>query len=172
MLMYRSIEGESNVEYLTRISQSATIFKLLMFSFVAISSIYIFGTLLTANNNLKYLNIVAIIGLVINLSLNFMLIPKFQAIGSAYANLSAQGITALLQIILAHKLLGLKVNYRLYLRITVLVVSLVIFGFLFKEIFVLEWKLSCTLLIILGFLIALILKLFHLKELIQILKSN
>ncbi len=172
MLMYTSIEGESNLEYLTRINQSATIFKLLMFSFVAISSIYIFGTLLTANNNLKYLNIVAIIGLVINLSLNFMLIPKFQAIGSAYANLSAQGITALLQIILAHKLLGLKVNYQLYLRITVLVVSLIIFGFLFKEIFVLEWKLSCILLIISGFLIALILKLLHLKELIQILKNN
>jgi hypothetical protein len=57
-LMYYIMPGETEQHYIIRISQSATIFKLLMFSFVAISSNYIIGTLLTANNSLKQLNII------------------------------------------------------------------------------------------------------------------
>ena len=56
-LLYYQHPDEPLTEYLLRINQSAKIFGLLMGSFVAVSTTYIFGTLLTANGSLKQLNI-------------------------------------------------------------------------------------------------------------------
>ena len=102
-LMYTINTGESEAHFILRIGQSAKIFRLLMFSFVAISSNYIFGTLLTANNSLKQLNLIAGGGLIINLSLNLILIPQLQSVGSAYASLATQSITAILQLYIVTK---------------------------------------------------------------------
>ena len=55
-------------------TDSAEVFGVLMCCFVAISTTYIFGTLLTANSNLKQLNIMALTGILINLTLNLILI--------------------------------------------------------------------------------------------------
>lgn len=61
------------------IGQSAPVFQLLILGFVAISTIHIFGTLLTANGNLKELNIIAAISLIINVVINLILIPRMLA---------------------------------------------------------------------------------------------
>ena len=76
-MLYPQGENELLSTYNNRISESSTILQILMGSFVSISVTYIFGTLLTANGNLKYLNIVAAVGVVINLTLNFIFIPIF-----------------------------------------------------------------------------------------------
>ena len=81
--------------------QTAKSFGLLMFCFISITATYIFGTLLTANGSLKILNIVALLGVAMNIGLNLYLIPEYGAYGAAIASLITQAITAVAQIILA-----------------------------------------------------------------------
>lgn len=103
--------------------QSADVFRILIWGFIAISSSYVFGTLLTANGNLKQLNIVAAIGIVVNLSINFLLIPRLMAVGSAWASLATQFATAIIQVFLAYRVFKLKVDVKQWIRI-----GLFIFG--------------------------------------------
>src|SRR4030095_13166943 len=65
----------------SHIEESAHVFVVLMCCFVPIASTYIFGTLLTANGSLKQLNIMASLGMVVNILLNLYLIPKMEVFG-------------------------------------------------------------------------------------------
>ena len=68
-----------DARYINSTFQSGQVFGILMICFVFISTTYIFGTLLTANGNLKTLNKIAFGGVVLNIILNLILIPKYQA---------------------------------------------------------------------------------------------
>ncbi len=81
----------------------AEIFGWLMLNFIPMSSIYIFGTLLTAKGSLKVLNFIALGGMLMNVGLNLFLIPKYGALGATYATLATQILVALLHIIAAEK---------------------------------------------------------------------
>lgn len=96
---------------------SAPVFTMLMFSFVCISTSYIFGTLLTANGSLQKLNLTALGGMILNISLNLFLIPLYKASGAAFAGLITQIIMALAQIILAVKVLNWKPDWKLIGRL-------------------------------------------------------
>lgn len=170
-LMYNIMPGETEQHYLLRINQSATIFKLLMFSFVAISSNYIFGTLLTANNNLKQLNIIALGGLLINITLNLMLIPQYHSVGSAYASLATQGITAILQLLLVYRVFRFRINYKLMINLILLVVILITIGYLLKEYTNLRWELSFIVMLISGLSLTMVLKLLNIRQFISIIKE-
>ncbi|MBU0488771.1 MAG: oligosaccharide flippase family protein [Bacteroidetes bacterium] len=97
--------------YKEHIEQSALVFGYLMACFVPIATTYIFGTLLTANGNLKYLNIVALSGMVINIVLNTILIPVFEVQGAGFVSLTTQTLTAVAQVIIATRIFHFKVNY-------------------------------------------------------------
>lgn len=105
------------------ISESAEVFPVLMLSFVAIALTYVYGTLLTANGSLKELNYIALAGLVINFSLNFILIPKSGAFGAAIATLVTQTIVILTQIIISKKVfeMGYSINYILKTMLIVII---------------------------------------------------
>jgi O-antigen/teichoic acid export membrane protein len=75
------------------------VFWVLLFSFIPISLTYVFGTFLTANKNLSYLNIISLIALIINVILNFVLIPKQYALGACIATGVTQVFVVSLQII-------------------------------------------------------------------------
>ncbi|MBC8321421.1 MAG: oligosaccharide flippase family protein [Bacteroidetes bacterium] len=171
-LMYYSMPGETEQHFMQRIEQSATIFKLLMFSFVAISSNYIFGTLLTANNNLKKLNIIAFSGLLINLTLNFILIPHYHSIGSAYASLATQSITALFQLILVYHIFRFRINYKLMSNLILLIVILTTVGYLLKEYTHLRWEISLVVMLISGLSLTIWLKLLNIRQFISIIKDK
>lgn len=98
-------------------TDSSTVFSLLMLCFTASSVSYIFGTLLTANGNLKQMNIMAISGITVNLLLNLILIPKFHAVGSAVASVFTQFITAIIQVLIVQKVFKFKVNKRLLIAL-------------------------------------------------------
>jgi len=74
-------------------------FQFLMLGFFPIGMNFIFGTLLTANGNLKILNSISAIGIVANISVNIVLIPQYGALGAAVATFATQGITAIAQFI-------------------------------------------------------------------------
>jgi O-antigen/teichoic acid export membrane protein len=112
------------------VTDSATIFSMLMTCFIAISTTYIFGTLLTANGNLKQLNTMALIGICLNFLLNIVLIPHFKAMGAAYSSLATQFFTASVQVYLTYKIFKFKVNYRLIIILILFVLGVIGAGFL------------------------------------------
>jgi len=171
-LMYTPFHSETNSEYLSRINESARIFKLLMFSFVSISATYIFGTLLTANNNLKQLNTIAAVGLLINLLFNFILIPKYFALGSAIASLCAQSVTAALQLIFAYSLLKIKFRVGELFPVAVTIILLVAYGIFITEYFIPDWKIAVLSMVIFGLVVASAFKLINFVELFRILKND
>lgn len=79
--------------------EAARAFSILMFGFIGSALILVYGTLLTAALELKYLNIAAFVTLCINLMLNSQLIPHYGSSGAAVATLVSQvlfGITCYL----------------------------------------------------------------------------
>jgi O-antigen/teichoic acid export membrane protein len=109
-------------------NESQSIFALLMCCFVAISTTYIFGTLLTANGNLKQLNQMALLGICINITLNFFLIPRLSAYGAAISSLITQAVTAFIQILLAAGIFKFRVNMRLIITLILFLCGVVTFN--------------------------------------------
>lgn len=155
--------------YVSHIEETATVFTILINSFLAISSVYIFGTLLTANGNLKVLNIIALCGMLLNIVLNLLLIPRFKAVGAALASMITQYLTAGAQIYLAHLVFGFRLRWFLAARYAIFIfLTLSLFWFFSSFTGFFLWRailaaLSC-------FLIALLLKLIRPLELFKVIK--
>ena len=96
--------------YREHVAESAAVFRFLIAGIIPISFTYIFGTMLTANGNLKLLNITAIAGIMVNMVVNLILIPRMQAEGAAIASLSTQSVVAVLQVVIAFRQLKVPVN--------------------------------------------------------------
>jgi O-antigen/teichoic acid export membrane protein len=105
-----------DVLYHAHVEESAAVLQLVISCFLAISSVYIFGTLLTANGNLRQLNKVALSGMVLNIVLNLILIPRLEARGAAFSSLITQYLTAGMQVWLAHKIFHFHFKWKLLLR--------------------------------------------------------
>jgi len=104
--------------YKTHAPYSSRILGILMIGFLFVSTSYIYGTLLTANNNLKQLNILAASTVVINISLNLALIPRYHALGAAFSSLISQGFYAILQVVLSTRLLKIPLNGDILVRVS------------------------------------------------------
>lgn len=79
------------------------VFGCLMLGFVAMAFNYIHGTLLTANNCLRWLNYMAVSALVLNVILNVTMIPVYGAYGAAIATVITQFFTVVVHGFLVHK---------------------------------------------------------------------
>ena len=169
--LYPQHSSETASFYLLRLQQSSVIFSLLMFGFVAMSIVYVFSTLLTANGSLKQLNIIAGTGVLISIGINFILIPKMQATGSAYASLSAQFITSLAQLIVVVYLFKFRINYK-YLIVLVSYVGGVVAAAYFSRNLVYDWKINILLMFTFSLLLAMALRLINIRSFIQIIKSE
>jgi O-antigen/teichoic acid export membrane protein len=89
-----------DLRYSEDTTTAAAPFALLLWCFVAVSTTYVFGTLLTAAGDLRLLNRMAAAGALVNIGLNLWLIPLWKAEGAAWASLITQVGTALLQVVL------------------------------------------------------------------------
>jgi O-antigen/teichoic acid export membrane protein len=74
---------------------AATAFALLMMTLIPVGLIYIYTTMLTAAGRMKRLGMITLSGMVLNIVLNVILIPRCEAPGAAWAALSAQSLVAL-----------------------------------------------------------------------------
>ncbi len=95
--------------YANDVSETSVIFPILMCCFMGSATQYVFGTLLTANGNLKSLNIIAACGFIANITLNLILIPRYQAVGAAIASLTTQLLVPGIQVFVVRKMFGFKV---------------------------------------------------------------
>lgn len=166
--------------YDTHIAASTQVFRLLIPGFIAVSTTYIFGTLLTANGNLKQLNIIAFLGLVINLILNYMLIPRLLASGSAISSLVTQFAMAILQVILVQRIFKFKVNYRYLFTLLVFLFGVITFNIV-SRLFVIHWTFlpgqlawvgNFVLMLLSSVMLAVVLRLWSLGSLVKILRED
>jgi O-antigen/teichoic acid export membrane protein len=97
------------------------VFSVLMCCFVAISTTYVFGTLLTANGNMRELNIMALCGMLFNIGMNYLFIHelKMEARGTAISSLATQLLTAIAQVIIVQRMFRFRINYRLLSNLVV-----------------------------------------------------
>ena len=149
---------------------SASIFQILMVSFLGIATTYIFGTLLTANGSIKQLNLMAIVGMGINIGLNLLFIPHIKALGSAWASLGTQLFTALAQTILAAVILKLTVNYKLIGKLAVFIAFVSIAGYVSRMFD--TWYIGYISMILASVLFALFTRLINLAALAQIIRND
>ena len=153
-------------------TESASVFRILMFCFVPISSTYIFGTLLTANGNLKQLNIMAATGMLINVTLNLILIPRFEVEGSAVSSLITQLLTSLAQIIMVNYLFRFRVNYKLLFSLVLFIILVAAESWYMSTHFQLHFMIKIILCGFIGLALALLLRIISLKNLYYILKHE
>lgn len=153
-----------NLLYVKHIGESAEVFRWLILGFIPISVTYVFGTLLTSNGSLKQLNIVATIGMVMNISLNLILIPQFKAAGSAYASVVTQLVTALLQFFVAKQIFNFNINLKTTLTSVFFVLGVVLITFFSKQISPNSWIIGYCVGGSGSVLLALLLRLFSVSE--------
>jgi O-antigen/teichoic acid export membrane protein len=88
-------------------------FIALMFGFLGVCMFYIYGTLMTANGNLRALNYISFSGLAINIVFNLILIPKYMAFGAAVTTMFTQLFAGLAQLIFVVIHFRFGINYRM-----------------------------------------------------------
>ena len=142
-----------------------------MGSFVSVSVTYIFGTLLTANGNLKHLNIVAACGVVLNLTLNFIFIPHFQAVGAAFTSLCVQFITCVIQFFIAKKIFNLKLGNSFWIRLVAFLIVISITTYLSTNL-TLKWFASFSIATATCILFAFITKMLNYNEIKELVISS
>jgi len=155
------------------VPEASLILAVLMISFVAIANSYIFGTLLTANGNMKALNWIAGSTALFNVVLNLLLIPKYQALGCAIASVCAQVLSIGIQIVVVRKKICQCLPFKHLLKILIFTLLIIASGYLFRMTSF-DWKINFVL--ILGGAAALafslgIFKLSLLKEILLQEKS-
>jgi O-antigen/teichoic acid export membrane protein len=156
--------------YVAHAPYSSKIFGLLMIGFLFISISYIYGTLLTANNNLRQLNMLAASTVLINVALNLILIPRHQALGAAISSLLSQAYYAILQIILALRLIRIPMNSDILIRLGAFLVLNLAVGYL--SVLLPGWIAGFALLLVICVLSSFLLGLIRPAELLAILKDK
>lgn len=140
----------------------ANIFGVLMFSAPLIVVYYVFSTVLTANNNLKILNIISAIGLVFNILLNMIIIPNYGALGAAITSFLTFLIIGLAEIYFYHRYFKSRDHLKIWLKVLLFGFLLTLLGNFIAYININE-VVNFSLFIIIAILIALGLKLFDYK---------
>jgi O-antigen/teichoic acid export membrane protein len=120
---------KNNGLYTANAESFQLVFSCLMLSFPAWCIMYIYSTLLTANGSMKTLNIIAVAGVIINLSLNFYLVPRYKAFGGAVTSLLTQTTLALTFMVAASRIFRLPFNIRWILSQLGYIVIVVLCGF-------------------------------------------
>lgn len=155
--------------YPVHVEESARIFSLLMLSFIAVSTTYIFGTLLTANGNMKQLNIMAAFGMILNITLNMLLIRPLEAYGSAISSMITQYLTAIIQVIIAQRIFKFKINYRLINTLIMFSIGVVGINYGSKMLHF-NWMISFVIMVITCGLWAFVSGIISIKSIFRILK--
>jgi O-antigen/teichoic acid export membrane protein len=105
----------------------------LMGSFVAVSGIYIFSTLIGSAGYVARMNWIFIIAFVINISINLLLIPQYKALGAAVSTLTTQFFVLITLIFLTKKLDILRGPLFWVLKIVGFAVAVLGLSFLVKN---------------------------------------
>ena len=167
--LYPAHVAETEPAFFYRINESARVFAILMACFLATSTTYIFGTLLTANGSLRQMNLIAFGGMLLNIALNFLMIPVYKATGSAMASLFTQILVALLQVWVVQRLFGLKFNHSFLSRLVIYAMGVVCIGF-FSGLAPFSWQVNLVIMGLVSLGLALAVRLISLRQIYQLIR--
>lgn len=91
-------------------------FVALMVAYTGVGMFYVYGTLMTANENLRMLNVISFGGLALNLVMNFILIPRYGAFGAALATMATQLFAGGMQLLFVVRHFRFGVNVPMVLQ--------------------------------------------------------
>ena len=156
--------------YTDHIDESATVFSILVYGIIPIAMTYVFGTLLTAAGRLRQLNTFALCTLAINILINVFCIPRWGALGSAWASLVAQSFMAITQLWAAMKIFHLRPSWGYILKIVFFTLSITSCTLLTPSDH--AWWLRLTIVGIVALVLAVLLKLIDINELKTIINNQ
>jgi O-antigen/teichoic acid export membrane protein len=165
-LMYPLSVNDGNVAYY------GETMGYLILTLIPFSGVFIYSTLLTANDSLRKMNRLFLLGIVVNVGLNLLLIPIMEATGAAFATFATQTFVLLGMMMLAKKELQLPFTLRQ---------SFKIMGFMALTIFAcrqisqlpdLNWVLKFSCCILAGCVLAFLFRLINLKILFDLAKKK
>lgn len=143
---------------------SSNAFVILMFGFIGSALVLVYGTLLTAALELKYLNLAAFATLVINLVINVKLIPQYGASGAAIATLVSQLIFGGVCFMISFQKFSFKLKWVDIFKQLVGVMTLLIIIINFKQYFD-NVLVHSVLIAVVVLFVAYLFKLFSVKHL-------
>jgi O-antigen/teichoic acid export membrane protein len=150
---------------------TATIFGLLMIGFLALCNVYIFGTLLTANGNLRFLNTTAAIGVLGNILLNLVLIYRIGALGAVIATLITQGLVSLSHVLKAHHIFKMKYTLKEAIQFALFLI-IALLSFALGHSLTANWVINLLLLTAFNLTFAGIIGLIRPQTIVQLAKIN
>jgi len=145
--------------------------KWLIFGYLAMAIGYIYGTLLVATGKIKYVNVVYAFGLVFNVLLNVILIPKHGAKGAAIATLITQIVVLVGQILVVKKELFMTTEKNDIIKLTVFFALSYGVFYMLKSIFNTHWLISSLISVFICLLLPLVLRLIRFRE-VQLLLNK
>lgn len=144
----------------------------LMFSFIAMTGTYIYGTLLTANGDLMKMNKIFAASIFINILLNFFLIPKMAATGAALATVITQTGVFLAQVFLSIKLVGLQYKPKMTAQTILYFFGCFAIAFFIKN----QTEIAPLIQFVITFgtclLLAILIKLLNFRQAFELIKSK
>ncbi len=143
----------------------------IILTLVPFSGIFIYSTLLTANDSLKKMNWLFVTGIVVNLALNLLLIPPMKAVGAGLSAFFTQSIVLVGMMFLAKKELRLPFEPRQFLKIAAFVGLVCFANWVLYRLPGFDWLLKFGAAIALGLLLAFLLRMINLKTTLAMLKK-
>ncbi|MFN7115393.1 MAG: polysaccharide biosynthesis C-terminal domain-containing protein [Saprospiraceae bacterium] len=153
-------------------SYSGEVLGVLIISFIPFCIIYIYGPLLTANQNLQQLNRIFAIAVALNLGLNFIFIPIYKSLGSAAIALLTQSFVAIGQVWEVRRRLMISIPISLILRLCIYTFILMAFADFIHGILNFNWLIGYIIVIISGLLVGMLLGLIYKNTLLEFLQSK
>lgn len=171
--LFSMMSANSILEFLSKNHpfESAEIYKIIIFTFVFICIGYVFGTLLTANGNIRLLNKIALVGVILNISLNIIFIPKYGALSSAYISIITFGFVSITQMIFSFRIFSFKLKMK-SLLLSALSAILIYFLYYLVNHIDINWIWKLTFGSSISILILWFCRLLPLRELSALIKSN
>jgi O-antigen/teichoic acid export membrane protein len=152
---------------------SADVLGVLIFSFIAISGIYIYSTLLGMNDNTAQMNRVFLITIVLNVLLNAILIPPLKAYGAALTTCFTQFFTLFMLIFLSKKHLQLRGDMPWILKLISFTIAVFLIVLSVKSILKdINWIAQMIVSVSICGILSLIMGFFNYKKIEHLLKQN
>jgi O-antigen/teichoic acid export membrane protein len=147
------------------------VFGVLILCFIAIGSMYIFGTLMTAIGHMKKLNILYAVCVILNITFNLILIPKYQSLGAAMATLVTQFLvtTGLAWFVL--KEFDFRIQYHILFQVTGFIALSVLLTYINYVFFDVNWYFQFLLSLIVILILAFLFRLFKLSYFREMIKG-
>lgn len=149
----------------------AYVLQVLFLAYGAVSLVYVYGSLLTANGSIRALNIIALGGAILNIILNWILIPQYQALGAAIATMVTQWLVALAHIYVSYRVLKIGFQLKELGRVVVFVAGLAVLYYFAFDVFN-DQKINMVFISISGLLWAFVLRSIDLKGILTMLRNR